>query len=193
MSSCPGAGHCPGCKEGGAALAVVAVLVVAGILVWPKVVKAGHAVEHGTDVLRHTTYEVIVWASIVLACAVGLAITIGLMYAVTILARACLAKRERHAMARVPQTIVTSCTILPRSTPVPDEPESEPLAIDRGPSLLLALITALAAVGHEGAPTGSDDDETLGLEGAQAFARGRLRNPELLMNGDDARDHRTGR
>jgi hypothetical protein len=206
--SCPGV-HCPGCGKGGGALAILAAVVIAGIFIWRELIKLGHAVEHGTDVLRHTTYEVMLWSLAILGIAAGAAAAILLLLGLAVMVRRA---RERHAVARVPQTIVTSCTILPRSTPVPagisdvnvdipntvpavsdvndDIPDHQPLAIERGPGLLTALLSALS---YEGSPTGNADDQTLGPERSQALARGRLRNPELLMNGNDARDHRTGR
>ena len=156
MSGCPGV-HCPGCGKGGitAGGLLVAAGAVALLLARKRIIAAGHAVEHGTDVLLHTTWEVIEWAAAVLAVAVGLAVTIALLYGVTVLARKYL---ERRTTTPVPPAIVT-CTILPAeradTVPARSEPEPEQLAIERGPGLLLALF---AALGHEGAPVISDDE-----------------------------------
>ena len=180
MSGCPGV-HCPGCGKGGGALAVVAGLVAGGILVWPKVVAAGHAAEHGTDVLRHDAWEAIEWTAAIVGIAVALAIAGCVLYVASGYVRSRTARREAEGA-----TALTSCTIQPALA------GQQRLAL--AAAALPALPRAIAArLSHEGAPAGRADDEALIPKRGQHLAGSRLGHAELLMDGDDARDHRAGR
>jgi hypothetical protein len=181
MSRCPGV-HCPGCGKGGAGigvLAVLAVLVIAALAVWRLAVKVGHAVEHGTDVLRHTTWEVIEWTAVVLGIAIGAAAVLTVLYVVSVSVHS---RIKRHTEDGLP---LVGCTIRPAVQ------AAHRLAIEAPrPALPLAV---LAAFGHERTPAGRDHDEALVAERGDHLAGRGLGDPELLVNLDDARDHRAGR
>ena len=103
--------HWTPCRRGGggvvAALIVLAVLAVA---VWRAAVRAGHAVEHGTDVLRHTTWEAMEVTAMVIGSAAALAAVAGMAYGARRLYT--WQARNRQAIARhTPAVQHVSCTI----------------------------------------------------------------------------------
>lgn len=181
----PGYGyHWSPCNRGGGGLAVAAAAVVGGILIWPKVIAAGHAAEHGTDVLMHDAWECIEWAAAILGIAAGLAVAGAVVYGATLAVR----KRAERGSA-IPAAV--TCTIRP---PVSDDVKADisthqPLAIEATPALPLSV---LAAFGYESAPSRGRDDEALIPKRGQHLTSRRLGNPELLMDGDDGRDHLAG-
>lgn len=184
----PGYGyHWSPCNRGGGGLAVAAAAVVGGILIWPKVIAAGHAAEHGTDVLMHDAWECIEWAAAILGIAAGLAITMGVLYLVS----QAVTKR-RQAIGTVPAAAAVTCTIrpgVPTAQQAPGIGNAAPLAIEATPALPLSV---LAAFGHETAPSRRSRNQALIPKRGQHLTSRRLGNPELLMDGDDGRDHLAG-
>ena len=68
---CPGAGHCPGCGDGGGPVVGIAVVVLAIIAIAER-----HTIEHGADVVARILVITAISAACITVAAVAVAVTV---------------------------------------------------------------------------------------------------------------------